>query len=88
MLTPLQLPGIIPAGAGVELVDDDDSILMRCPRVLEGRADQGWKLSARVGHKGGNGPETVILKRFPGLDRRMGIPPAGNLPVAPPDNRF
>jgi hypothetical protein len=36
MLTPLQLPGIIPAGAGMELVDDDDPILMRCPLVIEG----------------------------------------------------
>ena len=36
MLTPLRLPGIIPAGAGVELVDDDDPILMRCPLVIEG----------------------------------------------------
>ena len=36
MLTPLQLPGIIPAGAGVELVDDDDPILMRCPLLIEG----------------------------------------------------
>ena len=79
MLTPLQLPGIIPAGAGVELVGDDDPVLMRCSLVLEGRADLGWKLSARVSHKGGKGPETVILKRFPGLDRWMGIPPAGNL---------
>ena len=36
MLTPLRLPGIIPAGVGVELVDDDDPILMRCPLVIEG----------------------------------------------------
>ena len=36
MLAPLRLPGIIPAGAGVELVDDDDLILMRCPLVIEG----------------------------------------------------
>ena len=36
MLAPLRLPGIIPAGAGVELIDDDDPILMRCPLVIEG----------------------------------------------------
>ena len=36
MLTHLQLPGIIPAGAGMELVDDDDPILMRCSLVIEG----------------------------------------------------
>ena len=36
MLTPLRLPGIIPAEAEVERVDDDDQILMRCPLVIEG----------------------------------------------------
>ena len=39
------------------------------------RAGNCWH--APGGHKGGKGPETVILERFRGLDWRMVLTPGG-----------
>lgn len=35
MLVPVQMPFQVPPGAGIETVDDDDPVLMRCPLVIE-----------------------------------------------------
>ena len=39
MLQSIQLPYICPVGAGREVVDDDDPLLVRCPLVIEGSPD-------------------------------------------------
>ena len=67
MLRPIQLPIVAPVGAGIELVDDDDPVLMRSPLVIVGSAgistDQLYRkfLDYRIWHR------VLAIKHEPGL---------------------